>query len=78
MQKADLMDDSGGIEFDWFTLYASGNIGIFSFGGYSFIPGEILAHHEAHTLISPAITLPNTGSLQVWGDYANYGLFILA
>ncbi len=70
------MDDFWGMEFDWFALDSAGNIGIFCFGGYGFIPEAVLAHHESHKLIAAAIPLPKAGSIQVWGDYANHGLFV--
>ena len=62
------MEDFWGQEFDWLAVDAAGNVGIFCFGGYGFIPEQVLAHHEAHTSIAENVPLPHWGSLRVWED----------
>ena len=70
------MENFWGMEFDWFALDSAGNIGIFSFGGYGFIPEEVLAHHASHSHLADVIPLPHLGSLQIWQDFAEAGLFV--
>ncbi|MGY3089828.1 hypothetical protein ACVWYF_002876 [Hymenobacter sp. UYAg731] len=76
MDNADLMDEFWGMEFDWFALEEAGNIGVFSFGGYGFILEGVLAHHAAHSHLADEIPLPHLGSLQIWQDFAEAGLFV--
>ncbi len=70
------MNDFWGREFDWFAPDTAGNLGVFCFAGHGFIPEQVLAHHEEHTLLAAEIPLPHFGSLKVWHDYARYGLFV--
>ncbi|GAA4345901.1 hypothetical protein GCM10023185_00030 [Hymenobacter saemangeumensis] len=76
MEQEPSMDDFWGMEFDWFATDATGDIGIFCFGGYGFIPKEVLLHHETHSKYANQIPLPHFGSLLVWHDYAEFGFYV--
>lgn len=68
--------DLEGREFDWFAVDSNGNIGMFSTAGEGFIPEAVGPHIAEHDGLSADLPAPNTGSAQVWSDYAALGLYV--
>ena len=65
-----------GLEFDWFAQDAEGNIGFFSTGGLGAVPLNVLPHFQHHERAARRIDLPHAGSLDVWQDVAQQGLYV--
>lgn len=70
------VDQFCGVEFDWFAQDAAGSVGLFASGGYGELPGAVIRHAACHAQVAATLHLPHLGSLQVWQDYAQYGLFV--
>ena len=69
-------NDLIGREFDWFAVDRDGNVGLFSSAGQGFIPVSVLSNFKEHDVISNSIDTPNWGSLQIWSDYSEMGLYV--
>ena len=65
-----------GFEFDWFAQDAEGHLALFSTGGFGPVPSNVQAHFQAHDRATSSIDLPHWGSLDVWKDYAQQGLYV--
>jgi hypothetical protein len=65
-----------GREFDWFAIDINNNFGVFSTAGSGPIPMNVIEDHLNHENISKVINLPNTGSLEIWEDFAKSGLYV--
>ncbi|UPL47635.1 hypothetical protein [Hymenobacter sublimis] len=76
------MEESGygehfdGMDFDWFAVDTSGEIGLFASSGYGEIPLEVRRNFQAYDTITSGFILPRLGTSAVWKDYAWYGLFV--
>ena len=71
-----MYDELLGQDFGWFALDNTGQIAIFFTAGQGIIPHLIGNEYISHQLISEEFELPNWGSLNVWDDYAVYGLYV--
>jgi hypothetical protein len=65
-----------GYEFDWFAQDASGALALFSTAGWGEIPVEVIRHAEAHRTVTVNIAQPSIGTVNVWQDYAQVGLYV--
>jgi hypothetical protein len=70
------VDKLFGMEFDWFAQDVTGAIGLFSTSGYGEIPVEVLRHVAAHREVADRIPLSHWGTIAVWQDYAQVGLYV--
>lgn len=65
-----------GKEFDWFAVDSEGNVAIFATAGEGFMPESVVEFYTQHESVSESIDTPNTGTAEVWGDYAAQGLYV--
>lgn len=68
--------DIQGLDFDWYAVDTNGRVAIFATAGIGFVPPFALHAVEAHEGISQIIVSPNWGSVAVWDDYADQGLYV--
>lgn len=69
-------DELYGFEFDWFALDKNNNIALISSAGYGDIPDTVIQNYEDYKNLSKLFLTPHYGTIQIWDDYANYGLFV--
>ena len=69
--------DLQGTEFDWFAVDSNGHIALFATAGEGFVPEAVIHCYENHSVISDSLPTPRYGTPEVWGDYADLGLFVL-
>jgi hypothetical protein len=62
-----------GLEFDWFAVDATGNIGLFSTAGFGPVPIEVQTHFQEYDRVAAHIDwrVP-----EVWQESAKHGLFV--
>ena len=65
-----------GVEFDWFAVDSSGCLALFATAGAGFIPPTVSARFHEHTAMSDMLPSPRWGSLMVWDDYSEVGLYV--
>jgi hypothetical protein len=65
-----------GYDIDWFAIDDDGMIGIFFAAGSTSIPKSAVENIKEHAAIARGFVLPKLGSLNVWKDYARYGLYV--
>ena len=65
-----------GFEFDWFAIDKNNNIAFISSAGYGNIPDVVIQHREDYDNIVGSFSTPHYGTMQIWDDYASYGLFV--
>ena len=65
-----------GREFDWFCFDQNGAVGLFATAGEGFVPACALKNHSLHDSGSEQMETPNWGSLPVWSDIAEHGLYV--
>ena len=65
-----------GVEFDWFAVDSSGCLALFATAGAGFIPSTVSARFHDHAAMSDMLPSPRWGSLMVWDDYSEVGLYV--
>ena len=65
-----------GVEFDWFAVDSSGCLALFATAGAGFIPPTVSVRFHEHTAMSDMLPSPRWGSLMVWDDYSEVGLYV--
>jgi len=65
-----------GIEFDWFALDKNNRIALISSAGYGDIPDTVMQNHKDYENLLKLFSTPHYGTIRVWDDYADYGLFV--
>jgi hypothetical protein len=69
-------DNISGIEFDWFAIDNMGHYALMSSAGSGIVPMSVIEDYKSHTSITKQFDLPDYGSEQIWGNFAEYGLYV--